>query len=63
MKYTNVPLPTPVVDEIDNIVSEETRGFRSRPDFILHHIRIVIENIKKEAALDGSKVWQRCDRT
>lgn len=56
MKYTNVPLPAPVVSAIDSIVAEESRGYRSRPDFILHHIRIALENIKIERMNKGGQI-------
>ncbi len=43
MRYVNVPLPKPIIDMIDKIIADKTRGFRSRPDFILHHIRNALQ--------------------
>ncbi|MBS3112884.1 hypothetical protein J4418_02290 [Candidatus Woesearchaeota archaeon] len=43
MLYVNVPLPKPLVDKIDEIVADESNSFRSRPDFILQHIRDVVD--------------------
>ena len=44
MKYTNVPLPTPIIRKIDTIIAKASSDYRSRPDFILHHIRNAIAN-------------------
>ncbi len=49
MKYVNVPLPKPIIDLVDKIISDESKGFRSRPDFILHHIRIALKEEDKNA--------------
>jgi Arc/MetJ-type ribon-helix-helix transcriptional regulator len=43
MLYVNVPLPKPLVDKIDEIIADESNSFRSRPDFILQHIRDVVD--------------------
>ena len=43
MLYVNVPLPKPLVDKIDEIISNQENSFRSRPDFILQHIRDVVD--------------------
>lgn len=62
MKYTNVPLPSPVVQKIDQFISNENNGFRSRPDFILHHIRIALDKLKLGAITDGDRVselWEK----
>ena len=48
MKYTNVPLPTPITAKIDRIIANETNDYRSRPDFILHHIRIALDKMGGE---------------
>lgn len=48
MLYTNVPLPKPLVDRIDKVVSDPNNSYRSRPDFILHHIRMVLTRIENE---------------
>lgn len=58
MRYTNVPLPTPVVQKIDQIISNEANGFRSRPDFILHHVRIALEKHAKQT-IDMSELWEK----
>ena len=51
MKYTNVPLPTPIIKRIDSIISKVGSDYRSRPDYILHHIRNAlqkhIENVEQ----------------
>ncbi len=44
MRYVNVPLPKPIIKKIDKIVADQENDFRSRPDFILHHIRIALQN-------------------
>ena len=61
MKYTNVPLPTPVVQRIDAIISNECNGYRSRPDFILHHIRMALDRMKhaKQNSDQVSEVWEK----
>ncbi|MBW3015519.1 ribbon-helix-helix domain-containing protein [Candidatus Woesearchaeota archaeon] len=62
MKYTNVPLPTPVIARIDEIISNHKHGYRSRPDFILHHIRIALDKLKGEESAKQdpvSEVWER----
>ena len=51
MKYVNVPLPSPIIQKIDRIVGDEETDYRSRPDFILHHIRIALEKISGENEL------------
>lgn len=43
MIYTNVPLPKPFVDKIDQIIAEKGSSYRSRPEYILTHLRQVIE--------------------
>ena len=45
MKYVNVPLPSPIIEKIDKIINHESSDYRSRPDFILHHIRVAIKDM------------------
>ncbi|MBW3003150.1 ribbon-helix-helix domain-containing protein [Candidatus Woesearchaeota archaeon] len=59
MRYTNVPLPTPVVQKIDRFIAEEKNGFRSRPDFILHHIRIALDKLEETNGDRVSEVWEK----
>jgi len=61
MKYTNVPLPTPIIKKIDALISKESSDFRSRPDFILHHIRNALSKLGDESEKDSiamSKMWE-----
>lgn len=49
MIYTNVPLPKPFVDKIDQIIAEHGSSYRSRPEYILTHLRQVIERDLEKA--------------
>lgn len=51
MKYVNVPLPQPIIEKIDAIIADESTDYRSRPDFILHHIRIALDR-RSEGGID-----------
>ena len=43
MRYINVPLPKPFIDKMDRIIADTSNDYRSRPDFILHNLRPIVE--------------------
>lgn len=55
MIYTNVPLPKPFVDKIDQIIADQGSGYRSRPEYILTHLRQIIERDLERSHIDTNR--------
>ncbi|RLI75668.1 CopG family transcriptional regulator [Archaeoglobales archaeon] len=46
-EYTTIRLPKELVDEIDDIVKDRSKGYTSRAEFVKEAIRIWLMKIKQ----------------
>ncbi len=48
MTYKGVNLPEPLLNEVDAVVKEGKRGFRSRAEFVAEAIRRYLDEMRKQ---------------
>lgn len=50
--YTTIALPDEMVKEIDEVVKQKKRGYTSRAELIKEAVRVLIDKIRKQLALE-----------
>ena len=54
--YVTIKVPKGLIGEVDKIVNDESRGFRSRNEFCIHAIRKEVEMQNYDFWRDKSKI-------